>query len=80
MCLRKQLLNFYSNDDSNCRHIDLLIITGAYYYYLTAPNMNYEGTIMAIAEYGKRVNIPYRFVRNNMFVFIGLMFKGITIH
>lgn len=37
-----------------------VIISGAYYYYKTAPDMNYDETLMKVKEYSDGLNIPYR--------------------
>ncbi|XP_072031492.1 uncharacterized protein [Amphiura filiformis] len=34
---------------------------GAYYYYETAPDMNYDETLMEVKKYSDGLNIPYRY-------------------
>lgn len=35
---------------------------GAYYYYNTVPNMNYEETLIEVKKYSDSIGIPYTYV------------------
>ena len=53
----------YRNADFINNYIGYWTDNGAYYYYLTEPNKNYQDTIVDVYEYSKRFGIPYRYIQ-----------------
>jgi len=51
-----------SKRDITLQYLGFTTDNGAYYYYNTAPNMNYEETMNAVKKYADSVQIPYQYV------------------
>ncbi|MFO8057065.1 MAG: hypothetical protein R6V10_07205 [bacterium] len=59
------LRGYYDNKRENAyadvglSHLGYWTDNGAYYYYKTAPGMNYHDTLLAVKDYADREGIPY---------------------
>ncbi|XP_072031493.1 uncharacterized protein [Amphiura filiformis] len=51
----------YAESDFTSNYLGYWTDNGAYYYYHTAPNMNYDETLMQVKKYSDGLNIPYRY-------------------
>lgn len=55
---RSAMVNDFTSD-----YLGYWTDNGAYYYYKTAPDMNYDETLMKVKEYSDGLNIPYRYMQ-----------------
>lgn len=48
--------------DLAMRYLGYSTDNGAYYYYQTEPNKNYEDTLVDVMSYAKAESLPYKYV------------------
>jgi alpha-glucosidase (family GH31 glycosyl hydrolase) len=45
-----------------CVKVEMCVPAGAYYYYQTEPNKNYEDTLLDVYDYAQKESIPYHYI------------------
>lgn len=50
-----------SSGDITLNYMGVSTDNGAFYYYNTAPSLDYEDTMVAVKQYSDAVRIPYRY-------------------
>ena len=48
--------------DITLQYLGYTTDNGAYYYYNTEDDLNYEETLIKVKKYADKVNLPYRYV------------------
>jgi hypothetical protein len=70
----------YTDSDFGLNHLGYSTDNGAYYYYFTEPNMDYETTLGALKNYTMSVGLPVRHILLDRFEFVFVFFETKNFH